>query len=298
MSETSVQDIYRALLIEQSIDLAREGSFEEAEKVLSEAKSLDEEDPILFDLQARFRAQQGRYREAEQFWKEAARLDPDNADYHAGLARVRALQERPYLAFPWLPVGAGILTVSILGFVGASLLSKSESVPDPGVIVTTTQAALPPSQPSPTPVKPVLKPPQLALTVPGVVLSTEDNTIIVRFEAGLFDPRTHLLPAARRTLTQVAQQLKTQEDLLRIEVVGHTNELPLSRYSPFTDNVDLGFQRAVVVTQTLRTAAGPQEHSFVISSRGDAEPPFHADTQDSRLRNRTVTLHIHKLQRS
>lgn len=298
MSETSVQDIYRALLIEQSISLARDGRFEEAEKVLSEAKGLDEADPTPFDLLARIRAQQGQYREAEQFWKEAARLDPDNAEYRAGLARVRALQERPYLAVPWLPIGFGILVVSVLGLVGASLLSKNVSDPNPGVMVTITQAALPPSQPSSMPVGPVPKPPQLALTVPGVVLSTEDDAVIAKFEGGLFDSRARLLPAARQTLTQLARQLKTEENPLRIEVVGHTNELPVPHSSPYADNVGLGFQRAVVVTQALRTAAGSQRHSFVISSQGDANPPFHHDSLESTKRNRTVTLRINRLPES
>ncbi len=288
----------RAALLARATDLARSGDYTEAEQLLVEVTASGQENPIVFDLQARIRAQQGQYREAEQFWKEAARLDPDNTEYRTGLASVRAIQERPYLAIPWLPIGIGIVTVSVLGFVGASLLSMYESVRDPGVTVATTQAAPSPSQPLPTPVRPVPKPLQLALTVPGVALSTEDDAVLVRFEAGLFDPRTYLLPAARRTLAQVAQQLKAQEDRLRIEVVGHTNGLPLSRHSPFADNVDLGFQRAVVVTQALRTAAGPQAHEFVISSRGEADPPFQVDPQDSRLRNRTVTLHIHKLQRS
>lgn len=298
MRESGAIEVYRALLVERAADLARSGDYAEAEQLLAKVTALDNESPTVLDLLARIRAQQGQYHEAERFWKEAARLDPDNAEYRAGLASVRAVQERPYLAIPWLPIGVGILTVSVLGLVGASLLSGKGNSPDPGSMVTTTHAALPTPQASAILVKPVFQSPKLALTVPGVVLSTEDDAVIAKFEGGLFDSRIRLLPAARQTLTQLAQQLKTQDSRLRIEVVGHTNELPVHHRSPFADNVGLGFQRAVVVAQALRTLAGSQDHRFIISSDGEANPPFQHDSLESQMRNRTVTLRMSRLSQS
>lgn len=293
MNEEGI-NVRQALLIGQATDLARSGAYEEAEQALSEAKAADEEDPIVFDLLARIRAQQGRYNEAEVFWKEAARLDPGNEAYRAGLKRVRSIHSRPYLPTYWSPLLIGTLAVGMLAFMGVALwrATLGESASRPVVAEMPT----PPSLPQlPAPVQAVHQPPHIEFTVPrGAKVSTKAGAILLKFEQGLFDSRTRLLPESEKLLKQVAQQLLSHKEGLRIEVEGHTNDLPVPPGSPFSDNVDLGLRRAVVVTNILRKAVSSSPHMFVVSSQGEANPPYENDGVENRARNRTVVVHVSK----
>ena len=283
--------VWRSLLVERATDRARSGEYDEAERLLAQAKAADDEDPVMLDLLARIRAQQGRYGEAEVFWKEAARLDPGSPAYRAGLARVRAIQSRPYSPAAWSPLVRGVVTLTMFCLVGVILWSlRSTGAESQPVAAVVQPAPTIPRQATPT--LDVPQPPKLDLTVPGVALSTEGDTVLVTFEQGLFDSSIRLLPEAEKTLERVGRQLQSQRPGLRIEVVGHTNDLPVQSGSPFADNVDLGLRRAVVVTNLLRAATGSQGISFSISSLGETSPPYRHDAPDGRARNRTVILRI------
>jgi type VI secretion system protein ImpK len=292
MNEEQAIGLCRALLIERATDLARSGAYEEAEQALSEAKAADEEDPIVFDLLARIRAQQSRYGEAEVFWKEAARLDPGNAAYRDGLARVRTIQRRPYLPTSWTPIVFGLLVLSLFAVVGAMVWSMNNGEPAAKPVVAEVPATPPAIPPAPVPMQALPKPPNVELTVPGVYVSSERDAVIVKFEQGLFDSGIRLLPEAEKTLKLVAQQLQSQENGLRVNVVGHTNDLPVPPGSPFTDNVDLGLRRAVVVTNLLRKTRSAATHMFAISSQGEANPAYPNDGPENWVKNRTVVVHI------
>lgn len=290
MNEEGI-NVRQALLIGQATDLARSGAYEEAEQALSEAKAADEEDPIVFDLLARIRAQQGRYNEAEVFWKEAARLDPGNEAYRAGLKRVRSIHGRPYLPTYWSPLLIGTLAVGMLAFLGVSLWWTTYGGPASKPVL----AEMPPpaSFPHPpAPVQAVRQSPRLELSVPRLEVSTKDGAILLRFEQGLFDSRIRLLPGSDKLLKQMAQQLLSHKERLHIEVVGHTNDLPIPSGSPFSDNVDLGLRRAVVVTNMLRKTVSSSPHMFAVSSQGEVNPPYENDGAENRARNRTVVVHV------
>jgi flagellar motor protein MotB len=295
MNEEAI-GVCRTLLIERATELARSGAYEEAEQALSEAKAADEEDPNIFDLLARIRAQQARYGEAEVFWKEAARLDPGNAAYRDGLARVRAIQRRPYLPVSWAPIALGMVVLSIFAFVGAMVWSMKYNEPAAKPVVAevpVTSSAIAPAL-IPVPVQVALTPPNIELSVPGVHVSSERDVVIVKFEHGLFDSGIRLLPETEKTLKLVAQQLQSQGNGLRIDVVGHTNDLPVPPGAPFTDNVDLGLRRAVVVTNILRKTVSTSTSTLAVSSQGEANSPYRNEGPESRLKNRTVVMHISK----
>ncbi len=113
--EASIFHLLGQLLVAKATELARLGSFSEAEELLA-ASAAEKGGAAAQDLRARMLAQQGRLAEAEAVWAGLARRYPDNRAYGAARQRLAMLQ-RPgkwWLSSRFLTLGlAGMLFLAI-----------------------------------------------------------------------------------------------------------------------------------------------------------------------------------------
>lgn len=92
-------------------------------------------------------------------------------------------------------------------------------------------------------------------------------------------------------LQQLAKAIKDQKDL-QIMVEGHTDNVPISRKSPYMqDNWDLSVMRATSITKIL-TAAGVSPNQVTASGKGEYYPLAVNDSPQNKQKNRRTEIII------
>jgi len=312
VSEDPVLSLARRLARSEAAHLARRGDYPGAEALLSDL--LADADGSTLDLLARIRAQQGRYGEAEALWRDAAAVDPLHPEYRAGLARLARAHGRwtgRTGLLLWIVGALLLLLVLRVGWQASSELRSLRAGRDTDV-VTVDQGgqnvadadARPTTQPgggvpgevdSPSPDLPTRRIGSLipALNaVSGVDAFLEGEGITVRFEEGLFSHALTLLPVAEGLVREVCNRLEGVAGEIRVEVVGHTDSVPLREGSRFRDNRALGMARASLVGELLLALPGLGTDAVLARSAGPDQPPFPDRVANLQPRNRTVTLRI------
>lgn len=89
-------------------------------------------------------------------------------------------------------------------------------------------------------------------------------------------------------LKKVADALKGYESKI-IRVVGHTDNVPLSKSATFASNWELSVARATTVVRFLQDSGIPPER-LVPSGRGEYEPVAPNDTPEGRQKNRRIEI--------
>jgi chemotaxis protein MotB len=90
-------------------------------------------------------------------------------------------------------------------------------------------------------------------------------------------------------LQQLAKALKDQKDI-QIMVEGHTDNVPVSRKSPYMqDNWDLSVMRATSITKIL-TKAGVPPSQISASGKGEFSPLAVNDTPQNKQKNRRTEI--------
>jgi len=92
-------------------------------------------------------------------------------------------------------------------------------------------------------------------------------------------------------LQQLAKAIKDQKDL-QITVEGHTDNVPISKKSPYMqDNWDLSVMRATSITKIL-TSAGVSPNQVTASGKGELYPLAPNDTPQNKSKNRRTEIII------
>lgn len=92
-------------------------------------------------------------------------------------------------------------------------------------------------------------------------------------------------------LQQLAKAIKDQKDL-QIMVEGHTDNVPISKKSPYMqDNWDLSVMRATSITKIL-TGAGLSPAQVTASGKGEYSPLATNDTPQNKQKNRRTEIII------
>lgn len=151
------------------------------------------------------------------------------------------------------------------------------------------QAVVKPAAPAARPVATV---PALKLVIPGATVKAEGSDTVVFFDTGVFSSATRLSPQGRAALTEAGRQIARLGKPVQVTVVGCTDNVAVTRKSPFKDNMDLGLQRAAEALKVLQPVAGLPVSSFKTVSYGAQWSPYPNDTPQNRARNRTVVLRI------
>lgn len=298
----TLSSLLRQILLTQARELARHGAYAQAESLLENFGPQSME-PQVLDLRARIRAQQGRLLEATQLWEEAAAGEPADSVYRTALDRIAQIQRRSGKLQVVLSLGAAavflillVISISVISnridglrqMVTAEIgqaADKLARMAQGQVQPASTSAAAPPGAGSPPPL-------DLELNTPGVSAHQEANTLVLTFDAGLFENGTQLKPRAKKVLWALGQKLLIQVSGTSVHVIGHTDDLPLKAGHHYKDNPALGMARAMQVVEYLRSIMPLPPTMFSVSGMGAWSPPYPNDTQENRARNRTVTINI------
>ena len=132
--------------------------------------------------------------------------------------------------------------------------------------------------------------PQLALENAKITQGNISCTII--FDYGIFASLSKLSDKGIEDLKKIASQLQEHMSKFAVIVEGHTDNVPLSTQSSFSNNYALGTQRAETVTKLLTTKFNLPKDSVYPTSAGSTDAPYPNDSVTSRRKNRTVVLKI------
>jgi outer membrane protein OmpA-like peptidoglycan-associated protein len=92
---------------------------------------------------------------------------------------------------------------------------------------------------------------------------------------------------ARKTLDELAERLKSQNENVYLEIQGHTDSTGDNEY-----NVTLGQHRAEEVRRYLNMTHGIPLHKMSVISFGETKPVADNGSRDGRAQNRRVEVHI------
>ncbi|WP_018505987.1 OmpA family protein [Parafrankia discariae] len=287
----------------QAATLARSGRHEDAARLLAELATGRDHTAAEHDLLARIRAQQGRFVDAERHWRAALALDGDHAAAAAGLRRLQRPRARGGGGL--VRGGAAAALLGALAFGGGWWLGHDGADPvastshPPGPAAPVISAAPAPAVSAPAPAGPGELTADLAarLAGPDATITRAGGQVVVVFRAALFATQDTPTPDGRAALSGLGARLAAVPGIA-VEVVGHSDSLPVRPGGPFPDNTALSLARAASAARILR-AAGVPAAAFAVSAAGDALTPYAGDpagaaagTSAGDPRNRTVTLRV------
>lgn len=107
----------------------------------------------------------------------------------------------------------------------------------------------------------------------------------INFAAGSKD----LTAAGKKAVDQVARELEGQFSGFTVRIEGHTDGDPI-RKSKFTDNFELGAERALTVLRHLVKSHGIAPERLIAASRGETVPVADNKSDKGKARNRRVEV--------
>ena len=132
--------------------------------------------------------------------------------------------------------------------------------------------------------------PQLVLDGAKIAHGNISCTII--FDYGVFTSLTTLSSRGIEDFGKIASQLRKHMSRFALIIEGHTDNVPLSSRSSFSNNYALGTKRAETVAKLLTTKFKLPRESVYATSAGATDAPYPNDSAASQRKNRTVVLKI------
>ena len=125
-----------------------------------------------------------------------------------------------------------------------------------------------------------------------VTVDREDDRVIVTVGSGgaFASGSARLTVKAREIMSQIAEVNK--EGTSRINVSGHTDNMPLVFGSQYRDNWDLAAARASSVVQELQSSGKIEGDRLQAMSFGEERPVDSNDTAQGRRKNRRIEIEI------
>ena len=287
-TESTLTSLFHQVVLTRATQLARAGFYEKADYLISEMVRADggRATHETLDLLARIRVQQGRLREAEIYWSEALKLDPKNQTYQAALGRLAKKQSRPMWFAPAVSLMVGLFAILMFALVGVSMMSFLSGM---RTDISKLEAALENVKQQPAP---AASKPDIDLELPGISTKEEEGDLYVIFQARMFSYGIDLMPEAKTVLKSLGEKLGDHAGSISVQVIGHTDNVPLPPGRMYRDNTELGMARAAAVVEYLRRNTKLPASMFSVASLGESSPPHPNDTDENRCKNRTVVLRI------
>ncbi len=125
-----------------------------------------------------------------------------------------------------------------------------------------------------------------------VTVDREDDRVVVTVGSGgaFASGSASLTSKAREIMSQIAEV--NQEGTSRINVSGHTDNMPLVFGSQYRDNWDLAAARASSVVQELQSSGKIDGNRLQAMSFGEERPLDSNDTAQGRRKNRRIEIEI------
>ena len=130
--------------------------------------------------------------------------------------------------------------------------------------------------------------------IPGTETFLSGGAYLVRFNDPVFVSGDKISIEGMRALKAVAAKLVTLKPGTRVVVMGHTDDVPLSKPTPqFKSNADIAAARAKVAAEHLAQFARAGKGLAFDSRAADlSQAPFPNDTPQNRRLNRTATVQV------
>lgn len=277
---------------------ASKGKFTQASDYLSELLKSEEESVIVLDLQAKIAAQQGKFREAEFLWKKCLKAEPDNPDYIAALNRINKIASsrsyRFYYPFKLLKVVTiGFLIIILLFFYFYERVERKQQLAS---IVSQNNEMLSKIENTINPKAPekelLLSISAKLSTIDGITVDSENNEITILFNEGLFNRGDDIKSDQQITLDNISQALSSYAGQVVVKIIGSTDNTPISLGNAYKTNEDLSIYRAKAVFDMVYKSTRIPREDLMIGSLSESNTLFPNDTQESRMKNRTVFIKI------
>jgi len=119
--------------------------------------------------------------------------------------------------------------------------------------------------------------------------------VVIRMNGALLfqSGSAEIVNEAKVYLDKMGDILLDYDDHL-IEVVGHTDTVPVASSSRYADNMELSFFRANSVSNYLTANKGISPSNIQASGRGEYAPIASNDTPEGRAQNRRVEIRIYR----
>lgn len=273
----------------QAAALARGGNLGAAAELLAPHATGATPFPPALDLLARIHVRQGRRSEARALWHQAVELDPESARYRRALNRLDALGRRPlWMASPiGTLVAVLVVSISLAAWWVHGVGDQPEALPE---TVDVAAESAPSSREAA-----VEAPPHAAMRrglvdalegLAGVAVDPLPEGIRVTLARGLYTEGVRMDPRGAAVLTRVGSALEPWAGQIEVQLVGHTDGIPMRPGARYRDNFALGAARAVAALEHLRTTTNLPGGILVAGSAGATAPPH----PDRGKENRTVVL--------
>jgi chemotaxis protein MotB len=125
-----------------------------------------------------------------------------------------------------------------------------------------------------------------------IEIETEGRKIIIRIrEKGSFKSGSHELADDYFDVMDEIRGVLTQKPG-KIQVQGHTDDIPIKRSNRYRSNWELSSSRAVSVAEELMKGGDINRRRFEVSGMADTQPLVDNRTRENRARNRRVEIVI------
>jgi type VI secretion system protein ImpK len=284
-------------VVARATDLARAGQHARALALLDDLAARRACTAPEHDLLARIHAQQGRLDVAAEHWRRAAELGGHDAESVAGLRRVAALAGRRVTGRGWA-AGAALAAVALFGGGAAVGWAITDAAGSDAVSPVASPAdARPASPPAPgvasgapaTTAASALRALADQVAGPEVTVTSAGGQVVLVFTDRLFAGGAELSPDGSAALARVGARIAAVPGVA-VEVVGHSDDLPVPTGGAYADNTALSQARAAAAAVVL-AGAGLAPAQLTVSAAGSAVP-LYPNTPADRARNRTVTLRL------
>ncbi len=143
-------------------------------------------------------------------------------------------------------------------------------------------------------VAPVEEIPAADWNVKGTVATLQGTTIHVRFTDPIFVSSDKISLKGMNALKAVAKKLVSMKGGARVIVMGHTDDVLLSKpTAQFRNNAELAGLRAKVAVEHLGPFSRANKGlTFEAKTGAPSEAPYPNDTAHNRRLNRTITVQI------
>lgn len=114
----------------------------------------------------------------------------------------------------------------------------------------------------------------------------------------LFDPGAAELKEAAKPIISKLGDILRQYSGYKIEIIGHTDNVPQTNTKKFKNNRHLSAARALAVADYLIDEKKLDERNIEFTGRGEQEPIASNETEEGRNKNRRVEIRLYNLKNS
>jgi flagellar motor protein MotB len=255
---------------------------------------------VLMNLQAKIYAQQGMLTEAGFLWKKCLKIDPDNISFNNALHRINKLQNaRVHYQFKSIKLLGGLLLLVVLVLLYSVLLNSLNRQSNDIKQLREQQTAFQNNVDSLIALNKNLSSEKLLDEIKaklenfeGIGLTSKEEELTVTFNNGLFRKGDHPTDSGTDKVLMLAKVMEPFTGRISLLILGCTDDIPLGNNRKFESDNLLSLARAEAVFKLISHNSRMLNEDILTGTLSKDKVPFKNDSQENRLRNRTVVIKI------